>query len=75
MAKLSRRMNSHDYLLRERKRKIAVNELMSSGQIVMSRMRNGVMEDTTAEAIKANKDHVTEMGEILTAAGIPFAKN
>ena len=65
-------MNSHDYLREERRRKIAANDLMSAGQIAMSRMQNGVMEDTTAEAINANKEHIAEIEKNLTAANVSF---
>jgi CTP-dependent riboflavin kinase len=65
-------MNEHDYLLQERQRKIKANDLMSDHRLTTSQMRNGVMVDTTEEGIAANKEHIAEIEEILTTAGITF---
>lgn len=60
------------YLVEERRRKIAINELLSSGTIGLSEMRDGIRVDTAAKAIADNERHIAELEQILLEAGVPF---
>jgi hypothetical protein len=65
-------MDWHDYLREERKRKLAANDLMSSGRLGTREKRDGEFVDTTAEMITTNNNHIAEIEGILTAANIAF---
>lgn len=58
------------YLIGERQRKLQMVELLSEGRIGTSEMRDGVRVDTTERAIATEKEHIAELEEILTAAGV-----
>ena len=65
-------MDWHDYLIGERNRKIAANDLMASGRNALSQTENGAVRDITAETFAANKQHIAEIEEILTTANVSF---
>jgi hypothetical protein len=60
------------FLLDERARKLKSIELLSSGSVGTSEMRNGKQIDTTNESITVNKEHVAELERLLTDARVPF---
>lgn len=62
-------MNWHDFLRKERKRKLKATSLMISGHIGTSMLKDGVHIDTTEDSIATNIQQIAEIETILEGAG------
>jgi hypothetical protein len=62
-------MTWHDFLRKERKRKLKATSLMMSGHIGTSMLKDGVQHDTTEDSIATNIQDIAEIETLLEEAG------